>query len=108
MLGARLLLTGDRHEVECLGDADPFNNYDLQRRIADAKAMRRVESRRRSQYGAAGEEAQLKLIGQKHGSAWNEALTVGLDNLVADVLATWQIAYDRIAGIKDVLWQVAS
>src|SRR4029434_5871922 len=108
MLGACQLLTGDRHEMKFLGDADTFNDRDQQRRIAYEKPMRRLESRCRGLNRAASEETQLKLIGQKHGGARNEAFAVGLDNVAADVLAARKIAYDRIAGIEDPLREVAS
>src|SRR4029453_4049651 len=108
MLGAHQLLTGDRHEMQFLGDRDPFNNHALQRRIAYEKPMRRIESRCRALNRAASEETQLKLIGQKHSGARNEAFAVGLDNFAADVLAARKIAYDRIAGIEDPLREVAS
>src|SRR5215475_12436709 len=103
MLGARQLLTGDRHEMQFLGNADTFNDHDLQRRIAYEKPMRRIESRCRGVNRAASEETQLKLIGQKHSGAWNEAFAVGLDNIATDVLAARKVAYDRIAGIEDTL-----
>jgi hypothetical protein len=70
--------------------------------------MRRLESRRRSLQRTAGEEAKLKLIGQEHSSARDETFTVSLGYLVADVLAPWEIAYDRIADIENPLREVAS
>src|SRR4029453_12696286 len=108
MLGAHQLLTGDRHEMQFLGDADTFNDHDLQRRIVNEKPMRRIESRCRGLNRATSEETQLKLIGQKHSGARNEAFAVGLDNFAADVLAAGKIAYDRITGIEDTLREVAS
>ena len=104
---ARYLLTGDRHEMDFRGDADTLHDDDLQCRIAGEEPLRRLESRRRSLNGAAGEEAQLKLIGQEHSGTWHETFTVSLGNVVADVLATWEIAYDRIAGIEDTIREVA-
>jgi hypothetical protein len=67
-----------------------------------------LESRRRRLNGAAREEAQLKLIGQEHSGARDETFTVSLGYLVADVLAPWEIAYDRIADIENPLREVAS
>src|SRR5262249_8976491 len=99
MLGARQLLTRDRHEMEFLGDTDTFDNHDLQHGIACEEPLRGLESRRRRLNGAAGKEAQLKLIGQEHSGAWDETVTVSLGKPVADVLATWEIAYDRVTGI---------
>src|SRR5215510_13261172 len=101
MLGARYLLTGDRHEMEFLSDTDTFNNHDLQRRVACEEPLRRLESHRRGLNGAAGEEAQLKLVGQEHSGARDETFTVSLGKPVADVLATWEVAYDRVTGIED-------
>src|SRR5438105_7885486 len=106
MVGTRYLLTGDCHEMECCGDTDTFNDHDLQRLVACEEPLRRLESRRRGLHRAAGEEAQLKLIGQEHGGTRDETFAVSLDNLVADVLATWEIADDRIAGIEDTRREV--
>src|SRR4051812_26738390 len=108
MLGARYLLAGDRHEMDFLGNADTLHDDDLQCRIACEEPLRRLKSHRRSLNRAAGEEAQLKLIGQEHSGTRDETCTVSLGHLVADVLATWEIAYDRIAGIEDPFREVAS